>query len=84
MLIYKVYEKKEKWSTDYTEGVAPPTYYCRRNPQMTEEKSWNENKVLKYSNTYFHGFLLIIRVHSCNSWAKKEKNIERQNRFNSR
>jgi acyl-CoA synthetase (AMP-forming)/AMP-acid ligase II len=35
---------------DFTEGVAPPTYYCRGNSQVTEEKSWNENKVWKYSN----------------------------------
>jgi hypothetical protein len=35
---------------DKLEGVAPPTYYCSRNTQMTEEKSWNENKVLQYSN----------------------------------
>jgi hypothetical protein len=31
--------------------VAPPTYYCSRNTQITKEKSWNENKVLQLSNT---------------------------------
>ncbi|UCH95297.1 MAG: acyltransferase domain-containing protein, partial [Candidatus Aminicenantes bacterium] len=34
-----------------TKGVAPPTYYCSRNTQVPEEKSWNENKVLQHSNT---------------------------------
>ena len=34
-------------------GWHPPfsTYYCCWNTQMPEEKSWNEHKVLQYSNT---------------------------------
>jgi hypothetical protein len=35
----------------YSGGMASPTYYYSRNAQMPEEKSWNENKVLQYSNT---------------------------------
>jgi glycosyltransferase involved in cell wall biosynthesis len=42
---------QELWVICSTGGMASPTYYCNRNTQMTEEKSWNENKVLKYSNT---------------------------------
>jgi hypothetical protein len=37
--------------TGNTEGMASPTYYCSRNTQMKEEKSWSENKDLQYSNT---------------------------------
>jgi murein tripeptide amidase MpaA len=37
------------------EGVAPPTYYCSRNTQIPEKESWNENKVLQYSNTDVNG-----------------------------
>jgi hypothetical protein len=35
----------------YAGGMASPTYCCSRNTQMLEEKFWNENKVLQYSNT---------------------------------
>jgi hypothetical protein len=31
--------------------MASPTYYCSSNTQVSEEKSWNENKVLQWSNT---------------------------------
>jgi hypothetical protein len=54
-------EKQIKWMesdwnyidlhTETTEGMASPTYYCCRNTQVPEEKSWNENKVLQHSNT---------------------------------
>ncbi|UCH92781.1 MAG: amino acid adenylation domain-containing protein [Candidatus Aminicenantes bacterium] len=37
--------------TEDTEGMASPTYYCSRNTQVPEKKSWNENKVLQHSNT---------------------------------
>jgi hypothetical protein len=44
--------------TDYTEGMASPTYYCCRNTQMPEEKSWNKNKVLQHSNTDYTDFFV--------------------------
>ena len=44
-------ETNKMLATENTEGVAPPTYYCSRNTQIPEEKSWNENKVWQHSNT---------------------------------
>jgi hypothetical protein len=49
--------------------VAPPTYYCCRNTQMPEEKSWNENKVLQHSNTDYKNKK--ISVNLCNLWTNK-------------
>jgi hypothetical protein len=49
-------EKEE--TTDYAEGMASPTYYCSRNTQMPEEKSWNANKVLQHSNTDYTDFFV--------------------------
>jgi hypothetical protein len=62
---------EETLPTDYSEGMASPTYYCFRNTQMPEEKSWNKNKVLQHSNTDYTDY--IIKNNSCNSWAKENK-----------
>jgi hypothetical protein len=52
----KCCNKNKKLNDCSTEGVAPPTYYCRRNRKRTQVNFLNENKVLQYRNTDF--FLL--------------------------
>ena len=55
------------FATGDTEGMASPTYYCCGNTQVPKEKSWNENKVLQYSNTEFTEF----KIHAVSLWLKR-------------
>jgi PAS domain S-box-containing protein len=58
------------------EGVAPPPYYYCRNTQMPEEKSWNENKVSRWSNTVSpettQSRVFVINPDSPHEWEKKD------------